>query len=202
MIPWRWTVASVVLVTLLAFANGEAEAQACLLSGDELSGWGALHVGQTGTSHALVAAELGWQAHPRWAVSGQAEAARFTTRDPERWTGRIKVFLGLPLSTACLTASVEHDRLVDTRVTSVPFGLLIGTNLGSSASSWQLTPFIEPRAAYRRSTIPGWLNNSAAYSVIGGALVGMGRLFLDLRYQKVFDHEAASSVRLRLGTRF
>jgi hypothetical protein len=190
-------------VGLLIPVCGGVAAQSCLTGQVSGSGWAAVHVGRTNSADALYAAEVVWQVQPSWSVSFIGEELDFGEGTPPRRSAALEFAVRLPaVQLACVTGGVSRARVGELQMTTLPVGIRLGLDLAGAQSVWRVIPFVEPRTAFRRTSIAGFHDDSAASSLEAGILIGRDRFFADVRYEKVFAYNESSALRVRLGATF
>src|SRR6266487_3148620 len=152
-------------------------------------GWAAFQVGRTSTSATLVGAQgggrfpngLGASAEVEIARYSDAEAAGFNRGASDLWSFRMGgtyLLKRLPLPVAtCLVASIEHERLGDLRILSIPAGVAFSREVDLSSGEWHVAPQLEPRVALQRASVYGFTSRRLLFTVRGSAMFRSGDVF-------------------------
>jgi len=154
-------------------------------------GWAALQVGRTSASATVVGGQFGGRFANGVGVSADVEVARYS--DPEAasfnqgssdlWSFRIggAYFLELkrvpPSVAICPVASIEHERLGDLRILSIPAGLAFSREVALSSAEWHVAPQLEPRVALQHASVRGFTSTRLLFTVRGSAMFRSGDVF-------------------------
>jgi len=152
-------------------------------------GWAAFQVGRTSTSATLVGVQGGGRFQNGLGISADVELARYS--DPEAasfnrgssdlWSFQIGGAYLLrrvpPPVVACLAASIEHERLGDLRILSIPAGVAFGREVELSSGEWHVVPQVEPRVALQRASVYGFTSTRLLFTVRGSAMFRSGDVF-------------------------
>ena len=191
-------------------------AQECLRPTGTRSNWGALGTGLAAGSHTAATLELGRNFLPDLAVFAEVDAltwndggAALPKRRSVRLAGAYRFHeatkesdTALDALALCVTASPERVKVGDLAVLHVPVGLVVATEWRSASGLWRVVPYVEPRLGYRRASVEGFSQSSAALQLRGGVAAGIDRYFGGITLHRPLTSGDAWTARLRFGIEF
>ncbi|HEY6209295.1 MAG TPA: hypothetical protein VIW28_09555 [Gemmatimonadales bacterium] len=190
-------------------------AQACLAAPQTAHGWVGTRMALTSLEQGLFGADAGWRIGNVVTARAQVDRVGFDNQTPTRRRGQVGVLVDehkwrLPV---CFTGSVMFTRLGDLSVVTVPIGVSAGYEVpfkarakGAAApargTGASLLSFIEPRVAYRRSSIGGFHEVTEPFSLLAGSGISWRGMFGGVDFEWSPSESRTWSVGLRAAVGF
>jgi hypothetical protein len=195
-------------------------AQACVGAPKTANGWAGLRLAIASVKQGLFGAEGGWRTGEMVTARAQIDRVGFDDQTPTR----MRVQAGVLVRDAswqfpaCFTGSVRYTHLGELDILTVPIGVTVGWEVplgaratggagpgaaagAASGAKPSLISHIEPRLAYRRSTLKGFHDVSLPFSVVGGSGVSWRRMYggIDLEWSPSESHTWSFGLRAAVG---